>query len=135
MWRESLPEFLLSIMDALVPPADSDPRAVEVHRWRVTVVACSAFCGLIVSIIISYGLVPGIFPGFATARDVNDLRQVLLDERSSILDQQIFQLRQLNCTSKSDSEREMVRGRIQDLMQRYYNVTGRSYDLPACGDF
>lgn len=133
--RDSLPEFLLSIMDALVPPYDSDPKRVELHRWRVTVVACTAFCGLILTTVISYGVLPGVFPGFATARDVNDLRQVLLDERSSILDQQIFQLRELNCASKSDSEKEMVRGRIQDLMQRYYNVTGRAYVLPSCQDF
>ena len=127
--------MLRATVNATVPPYDADPRVVNLHRWRVTLVACSAWFGMIGIYLISMGWAPFLSSGFATKQDVGELRQTILDERASTLDQQLFSLRVLNCKSKSDEEKTLYLGRIRDLMQRYYDVTGRMYNLPDCTDF
>lgn len=131
----SLTELLTAAMNATVPPYDADPKLVNLHRWRITIVSCSSFIGVVMLYAISMGLVPTISSGFATSADVQELRKSILDERASTLDQQLFNLRVLNCKAASGTEKSLYRGRIQDLEARYYSVTGRPYELPQCSDF
>jgi hypothetical protein len=138
--------MILSLVDSIVPPPDADPKAVLAHRWRVSIAAYLALAGLIYFAVVSLGGIPAFFSGFATAQQVTEfkgsvdtqiqeLKNTITSEEESRLDQQIFELRRLDCIAPNDAEKILYIGRIRDLMNRYYRVSGIEYNLPACADF
>ena len=124
----------MDIIDSLVPPPDADPKRVALHRWRITVVACVAFCGLAFFVPFAMGWFP-IFPGFASREELQKLLTTINEERQSTLDQQIFALRVLHCQTHDDAAKQLYLGRLRDLTTRYLRITGQVYVLPACADF
>lgn len=149
----SLGEFLSDLVSGTVPPHDASPQEIYSYRWRITLLIWITLFGMIGLGCRIMGWPPEIFSPMATVDDVSDniaslkrsndeitaelasLRQALASDRASTLDQQLFDLRVLNCRAANDTDRTLYRGRIEDLEQRYYNVTGREYALQPCSDF
>lgn len=149
----ALGEFLADLISGTVPPHDASPKEIYSYRWRVTFLIWITIFGMFALACRIMGWPPELFSPMATEDDLaqnvaslkrgNDeiatellsLRQALSDDRASTLDQQLFDLRVLNCRATNDTDRTLYRGRIEDLEQRYFNVTGRNYALQSCSDF
>ena len=110
----------------MVPPMNAPDQEQYWYRIRLALVACTAFCGLILSQIVNYGLTPW-FDGFAKSADVRYIRVHLLDE-------ELLSLRIYNCTATTrDAKQEYLR-RIQILEDEYLSIERIEYHLPPCSD-
>src|ERR1035441_4916560 len=103
------------IWKAMIPPTTATDQEQYWHRVRVSVVACTAFCGLICSQILNYGITPW-FDGFAKQSDVRYLRVHQLDD-------DLLALRIAQCTALSGGKtKEEYLRRILLLEDGYYSI-------------
>ena len=114
------------IWKAMIPPTTATDQEQYWHRVRVALVACAAFCGLILSQIMNYGVTPW-FDGFAKQSEVRYVRVHLLDE-------ELLSLRIFQCTAKSGMDKQEYLRRIQILEDEYLSVERTEYHLPPCSD-
>lgn len=118
----------------LIPPPNADEATQYMHRIRVTIVACSAFVGLIAFVALSMGCFPNIFPGFARAD------QLLKDHNESRLhwsyeaEDAIMSMRVQQCRMPSGEAKDIYAATIQKRMADYFELTHQQYPLAACED-
>jgi hypothetical protein len=121
---------LLQILQMLwkdaVPSISASPEAQYLHRLRVTLVACTAFLGLLASMALAYGVLPW-FDGFARASDVRYIRVHMLDDS-------LLELRINNCRAPTPEARQEYYRRIEVLKDEYLALTRIPYALPNCAD-
>lgn len=110
----------------IVPSMSASPEAQYMYRLRVTLVACTAFLGLLASTAIAYGLFPW-FDGFARQSDVRYMRVHMLDDS-------LLELRINNCRATTTEARQEYYRRITVLKDEYFTLTHSDYQLPACAD-
>jgi hypothetical protein len=114
------------IWKAMIPPTTATDQEQYWHRVRVALVACAAFCGLILSQIMNYGVTPW-FDGFAKQSEVRYLRVHQLDE-------ELLSLRIQNCTATTGAAKQEYLRRILILEEEYFNVEHIQYQEPPCSD-
>lgn len=78
------------------------------------------------------GWVPGV-SGFAMADEVSDVKEDVKTIQIDLVDAQIFEQRLRQCQS-TDQARQVHAQRLQRLLRRYQELTGRNYQLPSCSD-
>ena len=115
------------IWKALIPPTDATDQEQYWHRVRVAIVACTAFCGLILSQIMNYGVTPW-FDGFAKQSEVQYIRVHQLDE-------ELLSLRIAQCAAVAGGKtKEEYLRRILLLEDEYYGIVHAQYREPLCSD-
>jgi len=140
---------VLDFLFGLYPPPDGDP---QVTAWRRNVfIALSLQWGLGLTIyaLLSLGLVPIIFPGFASAVDmkVNDSQhRELMKGQNEILSElqmrdvknletTMFDLRVMECAALRTRNMDAARSyaiRIEERQQQYRMLTARTYTMKDC---
>ena len=115
------------IWKAMIPPTTATDQEQYWHRVRVALVACAAFCGLILSQMMNYGITPW-FDGFARADDMRALRVHLLDE-------ELLALRVAQCTAVPGGviKKEYLH-RIEIAEAEYFSIEHVQYREPLCSD-
>ena len=120
-------EIINVIWKAMIPPMTATDQEQYWHRVRVALVACTAFCGLILSQIMNYGVTPW-FDGFAKQSEVRYLRVHQLDE-------ELLALRIAQCTASAGGKtKEEYLRRILLLEDEYYSIEHVQYREPLCSD-
>ena len=122
-----LGELLNYILESIIPPPDADTRAQYLYRIRVTLVACSAFLGLGVWILLSTGLLPSVFGGFARADDFHTFWAEQLNVN-------ILDLRERQCIAQGDTKKLYWEEISTDIAQWQTLTHRQTYPLPNCSD-
>src|ERR1039458_139684 len=105
-------QILQLLWKDMVPSISASPEVQYMHRLRVTLVACSAFLGLLASVALAYGVWPW-FDGFARASDVRYIRVHMLDDS-------LLELRINNCRAPNPEARQEYYRRISILKDEYF---------------
>ena len=120
-------EIFTMIGKGLIPPSTAPDQQQYWFLVRVAVVACTAFCGLIFSQIMNYGLTPW-FDGFAKQSEVQYIRVHQLDE-------ELLSLRIAQCAAAAGGKtKEEYLRRILLLEDEYYGIVHAQYREPLCSD-
>lgn len=109
------------------------------EKVRIRIVACLAFVGLIVFILIANGKIPFFGDGFAPADTVNEgFAQIRKDrdaDRANEDKDAILTLRQTECYLPKGQSKALYTQTITVRMQDYFKMTGTGFQLPDCTDF
>jgi hypothetical protein len=142
-------QFLERFVPGLIPPRDdSDPEAV--YRWRVKI-AFSIFLGGIVMtthIALACGWLLFLFPGFASAGDLGELRRDLTvaqqqlseearDFRVELLDREIRGVRRDQCLAQQSGNQAALNyatDQLQGMIVLYRRLARSEYRLPQCDE-
>lgn len=88
------------------------------------------------NIILAWGLVPVLFPGFALASDVSETKALINQVRVSQLDNEIFAAHQAACQAEAQKNRELAiqyEQRVQSKLPLYQHLnSNQPYQLQAC---
>ena len=125
------------------PPVDAD--AQQLRRWRVTVavVTMTNTVGTIGAVVLALGLVPFITSGFAPAAKLEGTQLQLAQLQVNQLDTKILDTRTRQCDAgrkraNGDPEAEnavrFATGRLQEQLNEFFKLTGRTYRLPDCSE-
>lgn len=123
----------------LIPPHDGDPE--KIYRWRVILAGMVILmAGSIGShIALACGFLPALFPGFASAEEVNNLAQQQIAMRVESLEDTLYNMRKDQCVAQSTGNLQAAQTqdqRIRDKLASYWKVTGgQRYELPPCSLF
>lgn len=119
-------DFLVGIL----PPEPGDQNGTTRWHWAVWM----KLWLLIVFAFWSLDLVPG-FPGLARAEDVKQLSADIRETRGELLSSNIFELRVKQCSPDTTTALRQAYGeQLGRLLRSYRELTGTSYELPACED-
>lgn len=96
-----------------------------------------------VHIAMACGLLAGVWPGFASAADLQSLSRVqqslaAVQQQMLVqqLDSDIFQTRQEQCTAKSPEAKLVYLQRLQDKLEAFDELkTNRHPRIPDCSEF
>lgn len=113
------------VLKAIVPPISADPRVHYFYRLRLTLVACAAFCLVCFGYVAALGMVPSVFPGFATNTTVN----LILED--SMEDSIRAKLR-LRCNTKDADFRKDLSNEVNGIERQYFALTKQGYRQPTC---
>jgi hypothetical protein len=101
------------------------PGMTPVLRWRLTIAAvCASFMGFI-----GYAESPA---GFASAPAFNNLRADVTDIKISLIEQQLFDAKESECTSSSPSSASFFSLRVIALSREYFKLAGTPIIIPPC---
>lgn len=88
------------------------------------------------NIILAWGLVPVLFPGFALANDVSETKALISQVRVSQLDNEIFAAHQSACLAEAQKNRDLAvqyEQRVQFRLPMYQKLNGgQPYQLQPC---
>lgn len=122
---------------ALIPP--EDPHDPAIYRWRATVaIAIVILAGvMLMNILLTWGMLPVLFSGFALASDVAELKTQQVEIRASQIETQILDARERQCHAIKEGNEEAQRFalvRLQEKLALYRQVTRADYRLPGCDE-
>ncbi len=125
-----LPEIGIEVLKVMLPPKAGDDKAQQRWRWMMFLTVMS----LLVNAILSYGVVPGLFPGFALAAN-----QAQVEKRVDILttlglEHEIKDKQMHWCVATDKALRQELRDDIERLENEYESVNRRRYSIPKCED-
>jgi len=101
------------------------PDVPPVTRWRLAMAAGLAGCiGFI-----GWAISPA---GFALAGDMKDLQQDVTDIKISIVEQQLYDAKETECTSTSSVSASYFAKRVLQLQREFHRLAGFSIDIPPC---
>lgn len=123
----------------LIPPHDGDPE--KIYRWRVilagTVIAMTA--GLSAHIALACGFLPVLFPGFASASDMQTMAVQQRVMRAEILGDMLYNMQKDQCIARATGNLQAAQTqdqRIREKRAAYRDITqGQNYELPPCDLF
>lgn len=84
-------------------------------------------------ILLACGFFASVYPGFALASDVQQMREERRVERETDLEQKILEVRTKQCTSEAPV-RTLHTDTLQKMLVEYNKLTNRNYPLPSCED-
>lgn len=97
--------------------------------WRVLITLL-----LLVHIAFACGWLAAFgLPGFALAADFRALGDDVRTVQADVIDAQIFETRMRHCEATGDTRTALLQ-RLNRLLLRYQELTGRPYPLPRCED-
>lgn len=85
-------------------------------------------------IALACGLITSVYPGFALASDVEQMRQERKVERETDLESKILDVRLKQCDSEG-LVRRLNTQTLQKMLIEYQKLTSRVYPLPDCDEF
>lgn len=128
-------------LESITPPSGGKSR----QRYNVGFIAVAALTGVVLLFVLSFGLVPWLFPGFAHADQLaagvaqahQELSDSVTEEHrhwSYEIEDALLTLRVQQCKA-SDPLKEFYARSIQQRLDEYRHLTGHDYmGLPACAD-
>lgn len=129
-------DFLRAVLLGLVPPADPTDLKL-MARWRVNVAVTVG--GLLMTvggiIVLAWGVFPALYPGFALAADVTDIKQQLAQVRIGQVDNEIFEAHNKECEALTAKNRDlavMYEQRVQEKLSIYYGLVNHNYQIQRC---
>lgn len=140
-------EFLLRAFSWLIPPHDADMK--RVYRWRVSMALCTMAnsIGLAALTVLSFGIFPVVFQGFAHTRDVSDMGGQITEVRRYQIDGKIMDARSKQCAlmngplPRNPLDESLNRdallfaaGRLQGELEAFTRLVGHPYRLPGCAE-
>jgi hypothetical protein len=129
----SLLDQITDALESLVPPHDADPKKIRGWRWRVALVSCTAFVGLILTDAADRGFMP-LIPAFATAQQVQDLAKQQHDFILQLVNDDILGTREKQCHETNDDAKQLYTRELAWLNNEYRHLTGAYYQIPDCAD-
>jgi hypothetical protein len=103
-------------------------------RWWVAITVGVTAVTLAIHIVLSWGLFATIFPGFALANDVQQIREERRIERETDLEAKIIEVKMKQCESEG-VVRQLNTQTLQKMLVEYVKLTSRNYPVPGCDDF
>jgi hypothetical protein len=97
------------------------------ERYRIQLVACSAFFGLLLWVALATGKFPGVFAGFARATDFDTFWEEQLNVN-------IIDLRERQCAATGEAKRAFWDEISTDIAQWQTLTHKQTYPLPNCSD-
>lgn len=85
-------------------------------------------------ILLACGFFVSVYPGFALASDVQQMREERRNERETDLESKILDVRSKQCVSDA-TVKSLHTQTLQKMLIEYNKLTNRNYPLPACTDF
>lgn len=128
--------------ESITPPSGNKSRR---QRFNVGLVAFAALMGVVILFVLSFGLLPWLFPGFAHADQVvTGLAQEHQEVAASVAEEHrhwtyeiedaLLSLRIQQCKAPA-TVKELYARSIQQRLDEYRRLTGQDYSsLPACSD-
>jgi hypothetical protein len=127
-------DFIPNMLKWIVPPPDADIAANHNWRWRIATFTALSFFGVIAITGLAFGVVPSVFPGFASAVALQDSVSEQRQHWVYQLDKQILDYRIQQCHAGTPEAKQLYFSKMQWLMEEYQRLTRQVYILPACGD-
>lgn len=123
----------------LIPPHDADPD--KIYRWRVyaagTVILMALSLGT--HIALACGFIPVLFPGFASAADMQTMAMQQRVMRAEILGDTLYNMQKDQCFARASGNLAAAQTqdqRIREKRAAYRAIThGDEYELPPCDLF
>jgi len=119
----------------LIPPADG-AHEKHVRRWRVWIAAATflnAF-GLSAHIVLACGFAAPLYPGFAQASDLQQLKEELQTRRLKELSTLLLDAKSKQCSANGDARRLYLNA-YNELRMEYFQLTQREFPDPPCDNF
>lgn len=119
--------FVFDVLDWFMrrsPPEPESPAAHKREKYRQRVGVDLAVAGVVSLFVLSFGLFPNVFPGFARASDMVKFQVTQIDKDILDYDRE-------NCLAGAGTKLVYM-DRVQRLMEEYQRLTGTIYPLPAC---
>lgn len=94
--------------------------------------------GFVGSTAMAFGFATAIFPGFALASDVTDMKKISTEIRVSQLDTEIFEAHEKECEALLAKNRDLAvqyEQRVQSKLPTYQQLSGLRYQLQSCPNF
>lgn len=119
----------------LTPPREGDS-GEEHYRWRVSVsvVLGITAVGLILRTITSIGLVPALYPGYATTVDVAALAIEIRTARMQDLATKMLDLQPKRCSAVDENLRQVLTKELTEMQIEYRDKKGIDFPLPSCNE-
>lgn len=115
------------------PNPDSDPKTVVAWRWFVVVGLAVNTLVLVINMLLEWGVLSTVFPGFAYASEQHLAQTQIVAVRIEQLEWRIFDLRVKQCEAINRHESAQVfTVQLDELIKRYREITQRRPDLPEC---
>lgn len=103
------------------------PGVSPVTRWRLAMAGALSGC----LIFMGWALSPA---GFALAGEMKSLRFDVNDIKLSIVEQQLFDAKETECTSTSATSAKYFAQRVLALQREYHQLAGFPIAIPPCKD-
>lgn len=140
-----LQDGALEAAKLLIPPRDNHGPAFRRWQWAVGMSVFAIAVTFTAHVMLACGLVPSLYPGFASAGEIESTKkqlqaqvQAVKDDtaqiRLAIWDQQLFQLRLSQCKETNGALRAALLEKITEISARYRSLAGRDPQLVNCGD-
>lgn len=126
---EAIYTLLKTIIELLIPKLDADPSIQFWWRVRVAVLVCFCFSATIAGPLFAFSQY-----GFARSADLRSLTLERRRDRSEEIDSALLELRRQHCSADTAIQKQLYWDRIHPLMDRYRELTGQQYPLPACSE-
>lgn len=130
---------LAEVATNLIPPHDADPE--KIYRWRVYAAGAVILMatGLATHIALACGFIPALFPGFASAADMQTMASQQRVMRAEILDDTLYTMQRDQCLARASGNYQAAQAqdqRIREKRAAYRDIMdGRDYELPPCDLF
>lgn len=130
-------DLIRDVGKALIPP--EDPHDPAIYRWRATVAITIVLLAgvMLMNILLTWGMLPVLFSGFALASDVTELKTQQVEIRAAQIEGQILDARERQCHAIKEGNQEAQRFalvRVQEKLALYRQVTKAEYRLPGCDE-
>lgn len=130
-------KFILGLLTNLIPPGDATNG--KVYAWRMQVALHIAGCSMAIMVlyVLSFGMIPMIYPGFASASEVAQQQAQLTRIEVGQLETQILDTLLRRCKAQMSSHQDAVQfasEKLQVQLRRYQDLTKSQFQLPRCDD-
>jgi len=122
-------------LKSIRPPGNDAPdKTVQAWRWAIAITTGVTTLSLALHIALACGFVGFLHPGFASAADVQQIRDERKAERQTDLEQKILQVKKEQCTATGQA-RSLYTFSLQKMLVEYQKLSGSAYPVPNCEDF
>ena len=150
-------EAIKNILTSIAPPRDIDPE--RVYQWRVTVAMLVVAIGAVsmINALLLFGFVPAFFAGLvpvnsqallelqrsqktdlaSISAQITGFGNALIESQVATLNQQIYNLRVMQCNAIKAGNREAASShgqQLQELAARFRNLAHYDFMLRPCAE-
>ena len=150
-------DAIKNILTSIAPPRDIDPE--RVYQWRVTVAMLVVAIGAVsmINALLLFGFVPAFFAGLvpvnsqallelqrsqktdlaSISAQISGFANALIASQVATLNQQMYNLRIMQCNALKSGNREAARShgqQLQELAAQFRNLAHYDYALRPCAE-
>lgn len=120
-------------------PEPGPDEAKQVFRWRQAVSLAILLLGgaVVVEDSLAWGVVPVLYPGFASASQVSGVWNSLVEVRASQVERSIREARERQCNAQIEGNMDALQFATQMLnvsLDDYQRAVKREYRVPECAE-